>query len=75
MTETSELKNIKDWYIENFGKFENSLNGGESTSIHKIRKDAISNFSKLEFPTTKNEEWKYTNIAPLFKHNFCSCRK
>ncbi len=75
MTETSELKNIKDSYIENFGKFENSLNGGKSTAIHKIRKDAILNFSELDFPTTRNEEWKYTSIAPLLKHNFIPSEK
>src|SRR5512146_85243 len=70
MAETLEIKDIKNWYLDNFGKFENSLNGGASSEIHKIRKDAISNFSKLEFPTTRNEEWKYTSIAPLLKHTF-----
>lgn len=70
MAETLEKKDIKNWYIEHFGKFENSLNGGASNPIHKIRKDAISNFSRLEFPTIKNEEWKYTSIAPLLKHTF-----
>ncbi len=75
MTDTLELKDIKSWYIENFEKFENSLNGGASAPIHKIRKDALSNFSKLEFPTTKNEEWKYTSIAPLLKHTFVPAEK
>jgi Fe-S cluster assembly protein SufD len=70
MAETLEIKEIKDWYIENFGKFENSLNGGASSPIHNIRKDAILNFSRLEFPTTRNEEWKYTSIAPLLRYNF-----
>ena len=70
MAETLEIQEIKNWYIDHFGKFENSLNGGASAPIHKIRKDAISNFSKLEFPTTRNEEWKYTSIAPLLKHTF-----
>ncbi len=75
MAETLELKDIKGWYIDNFGKFENSLNGGASAPIHEIRKDAISNFSKLEFPTTRNEEWKYTSIAPLLKHTFVPAEK
>ncbi|MCU0407102.1 MAG: Fe-S cluster assembly protein SufD [Ignavibacteriaceae bacterium] len=61
---------IKDWYISNFGEFEKRLNGGKESSIHKKRKDALSNFSRLEFPTIKDEEWKYTSIAPLLKHNF-----
>ncbi|HSD64434.1 MAG TPA: Fe-S cluster assembly protein SufD [Ignavibacteriaceae bacterium] len=70
MIETLEIKDIKNWYIENFQKFENSLNGGASGVIHELRKDAISNFSRLDFPTTRNEEWKYTSIAPLLKHTF-----
>jgi Fe-S cluster assembly protein SufD len=61
---------IKDWYISNFGEFEKRLNGGKESSIHQKRKDALSNFSRLDFPTIKDEEWKYTSIAPLLKHNF-----
>ena len=61
---------IKDWYISNFGEFEKRLNGGKESFIHQKRKDALSNFSRLEFPTIKDEEWKYTSIAPLLKYNF-----
>lgn len=70
MADTSEIKDIKNWYIDKFGVFEKRLNGGSSAPIHKIRKDAISKFSGLQFPTTRNEEWKYTSIAPLLKHTF-----
>jgi Fe-S cluster assembly protein SufD len=65
-----EIVDIKDWYISNFGEFEKRLNGGKESSIHQKRKDALSNFSRLEFPTIKDEEWKYTSIAPLLKYNF-----
>lgn len=65
-----KLIDIKDWYLSNFGEFEKRLNGGKESSIHEKRKAALSNFSKLEFPTTKDEEWKYTSIAPLLKYNF-----
>jgi Fe-S cluster assembly protein SufD len=61
---------IKDWYLSNFGEFEKRLNGGKESFIHTKRKEALSNFSRLEFPTIKDEEWKYTSIAPLLKHNF-----
>jgi Fe-S cluster assembly protein SufD len=70
MADTLEIKDIKNWYIDKFGIFEKRLNGGASAPIHKIRKDAISKFSGLDFPTTRNEEWKYTSIAPLLKHTF-----
>lgn len=66
----SKTIDIKDWYISNFGEFEKRLNGGKESFIHQKRRDALSNFRKLDFPTTSNEEWKYTSIAPLLKHNF-----
>lgn len=65
-----KMIDVKDWYISNFGEFEKRLNGGKESSIHQIRKDALSNFKKLDFPSLKDEEWKYTSIAPLLKYNF-----
>jgi len=62
--------NIKEWYLSQFNDFEKRLNGESEGSIHLLRKDALNNFSKLDFPTLKDEEWKYTNITPLLKHNF-----
>lgn len=64
------MSEVKSWYINNFKDFERSLNGESSQPIHKLRKNAIENFSELSFPTTREEEWKYTNIAPLLKYNF-----
>jgi len=61
---------IKDWYISNFGEFEKRLNGGKESLIHEKRKAALSNFSRLDFPSIKDEEWKYTSLAPLLKYNF-----
>ncbi len=61
---------IKDWYLSRFIDFENSLNGESVKPIHKLRKEAIENFSQLNFPTTHDEDWKYTNITPLLKYNF-----
>ena len=65
-----EIIDIKEWYISKFNDFEKSLNGEKSSDFHKVRKDAISKFEALNVPTQKDEEWKYTNISPLLKHNF-----
>lgn len=65
-----EIKNVKEWYLQNFSSFERSLNGEKSSALHLLRKEALSSFSSLAFPTTKDEEWKYTNISPLLRHNF-----
>src|SRR4030095_2639179 len=34
------------------------------------RKDAIRRFAELGFPTTRLEEWKYTNVAPITRIPF-----
>ena len=62
-------------YIESFKAFEEGLNGQAGGSFHKIRKDAIKKFEELDFPTVKNEEWKYTNIANLLKYDFVQTGK
>ena len=61
---------IKNYYITQFDEFEKSLNGEKSSDFHKVRKEAIGKFAELTFPTQKDEEWKYTNVSSLLKHNF-----
>jgi Fe-S cluster assembly protein SufD len=62
-------KNIK-WYQSNFDAFEQKLNGEKSKSIHALRRDAIRCFNETGFPTMKQEEWRFTNIAPITKIEF-----
>ena len=61
---------ITQWYLSNFDVFEASLNGDKQADFHTLRKQALAKFSDLGFPTPKDEEWKYTNIAPILKHKF-----
>ena len=65
-----EMTDIKQWYISNFDLFEDSLNGSREIPFHEVRKSAISKFSELGFPTPRNEEWKYTNVAAMLEHKF-----
>lgn len=43
---------------------------GSSDRLEWLRRDAESQFEALDFPTTRDEEWKYTNVAPLLKIPF-----
>ncbi len=60
----------KQWYLENFKIFESKLNGESESSFHKVRHGALRKLQELEFPTVKNEEWKYTNVKPVLNQNF-----
>ncbi len=52
-------------YLSYFERFEKNLNGEASTRLHALRKAAIAKFAELGFPTTKDEEWKYTDVSPI----------
>src|SRR5688500_9131415 len=40
----------------------------------RLREAAFDQFKELGFPTVKDEEWKYTNVAPLTKLSFQTAR-
>ncbi len=63
-------KGNSDWYAEVFKIFENGLNGQLKTDFHQTRQNAMETFRQLGFPTTRHEEWKYTNLSSLLNHNF-----
>ena len=37
----------------------------KSDAFQPIRKEALESFDRIGFPSTKNEEWKYTNLKGL----------
>ncbi len=52
-------------YLATFSKVEKDLPGKNLAWLGKIRKEAMARFAQLGFPTTHNEEWKYTSVAPI----------
>ncbi|MGE5681066.1 MAG: Fe-S cluster assembly protein SufD, partial [Bacillota bacterium] len=70
MADVPEREEIKNWYYTNFKSFESTLNGQSKSPVHRLRQEAIEKFSEMGFPTTGNEEWKYTNVAPVLKNNY-----
>ncbi|WP_456378300.1 Fe-S cluster assembly protein SufD [Lutibacter sp.] len=61
---------LKEKLVSSFLAFENTGKLDLDSSVHAIRLKAIQNFEKEGFPTKKDEEWKYTNLNPLLKHDF-----
>ncbi len=43
---------------------------GSSSWMARLRESAMDRFEQLGFPSVKEEEWKYTNVAPISKANF-----
>ncbi|MFT7157531.1 MAG: Fe-S cluster assembly protein SufD [Parvicella sp.] len=68
-TSKTQYKNdSREKFIELFQQYENSLNGQKDYAGHAIQKTAIQRFSNdLNFPTRRNEDWKYTNVTKLLQ--------
>jgi len=66
LTATPEKAN----YIADFEVFERNGASGAPAWVRELRQKAFSRFSELNFPTMRDEEWKYTSVAPLLKVPF-----
>ncbi|TMA09640.1 MAG: Fe-S cluster assembly protein SufD [Deltaproteobacteria bacterium] len=66
----TELEEARERYCADFERFKQKAarNGGGWT--YPLRKTAISRFAEVGFPTTRDEEWKYTSVAPIVKVRF-----
>jgi Fe-S cluster assembly protein SufD len=67
---TAVIPHNKSWYDEAFKKLSAVVALNSKTSIQKIKEDGFANFVKLGFPSTKNEEWKYTDLGPIAKTDY-----
>ena len=63
-------KEQHDIYLSLFKQQESELVAAGPSWVESIRKAAIHRFAELGFPTTKNEEWKYTNVSPIARTAF-----
>jgi Fe-S cluster assembly protein SufD len=68
MTHASD-KNVP-WYLRQFDAFERTLNGESKDPVHQLRKAGIARFAESGFPTSRHEEWRFTNIAGVTKTQF-----
>ncbi len=61
---------LKEKLVASFMALENSGNVDLESNVHDIRSKAMSNFEANGFPTKRDEEWKYTSLNNLLKHDF-----
>ena len=60
----------QDRYLADFARFTTEGSVTAPFWVSQLRSAALSRFATLGFPTVRQEEWKYTNIAPLTKIPF-----
>ena len=64
----TELAKIENSYQAAFGVARES--SPTVPWLELVRSSAMDRFEQLGFPTVHEEEWKYTNLAPLAKQSF-----
>src|SRR5437016_681597 len=52
-------------YAAQFSTIRERLPGRHLPWLERLRQKGIDDFLELGFPTTKLENWKYTNVAPI----------
>jgi len=61
------LASVRDHYLARFERFSAEAEKTEDRWLTKLRADAMRRFQSLGFPTTKHEDWRYTNVAAIAK--------
>jgi len=61
MTAVKETPSI---FLKHFARLDEK-HGQSNGWLHDLRKLAIERFAQLGFPTTRLEDWKYTNVSPI----------
>src|SRR4051812_7293983 len=60
----------KSVYADAFREFAARAAEGEPAWVARLREGAFARFEELGFPTTDEEDWKYTNVASIARAEF-----
>jgi Fe-S cluster assembly protein SufD len=55
----------KERYVAAFEQWQSNGNANAPAWLKELRRAGIASFAAQGFPTTKNEDWKYTNVEPI----------
>jgi Fe-S cluster assembly protein SufD len=65
----SQAVKEKSIYADAFREFAGAR-AGEPAWVERLREGAFGRFEELGFPTTDEEDWKYTNVSPIARKAF-----
>jgi Fe-S cluster assembly protein SufD len=66
----SQILKKESAYSESFRSLKEKSGTGIPSWVQRLRESAYTSFERLGFPATDQEEWKYTNVAPIVKAKF-----
>ena len=68
----TELLKQEGSYLEAWRELHSAQPASGVDWLDRLRNTAMERFSELGFPSVKDEEWKYTNVAPVARMNLQS---
>lgn len=66
----TQIAKEKTTYRDAFQRLQEQRPAESAGWVARLRESALDRFEQLGFPTVDDEEWKYTNVAPITKVNF-----
>jgi Fe-S cluster assembly protein SufD len=66
---TTAIQQIET-YLETFTKFQKFAPGHDLPWLRKLREDAFARFCETGFPTTHDEDWRFTNVSAIARTPF-----
>lgn len=57
-------------YLESFSELQQTAVGHGLGWLRKLREDAFARFCETGFPTTHDEDWRFTNVSSIAKASF-----
>jgi Fe-S cluster assembly protein SufD len=60
----------KNHFLAQFDRLETQLPGHGLPWVRHLRRAAFARFEELGFPTARNEDWRFTNVADLARQTF-----
>jgi Fe-S cluster assembly protein SufD len=66
---TTAIQNVEG-YLETFTDFAKRATGDNLPWLRKLREDAFARFCEAGFPTTHDEDWRFTNVSAIARTPF-----
>ena len=60
---------LESW-LENFAEFTKTAAGEKLPWLKRLREDAFERFCEVGFPTTHDEDWRFTNVSAIARTEF-----
>ena len=66
---TTAIQNVEN-YLGSFTDFEKTASGRELPWLRTLRAEAFARFCETGFPTTHDEDWRFTNVSTIARAQF-----